>query len=180
MASGPRSQIGGFITDPTGRSFWFSELFLWDDFQALHLDLKPDLQKSITCLETLAQIALLLMTSKYFPGHRMPICLKSLSDNTGAEASSNKLFSVNRPLCYFLERLCLLSAQTNMEIDVGHIPGHDNVLADNLSRWDFNSSPPGGMQLSDRVRMPLKELWRDHQKPGVFPPECHVPWPLPK
>ncbi|CAK9065532.1 unnamed protein product [Durusdinium trenchii] len=113
-------------------------------------------------------------------GHRTPICLKSLSDNTGAEASSNKLFSMNRPLCYFLERLCLLSAQTNMEIDVGHIPGHDNVLADNLSRWDFNSSPPGGMQLSDRVRLPLKELWRDHQKPGVFPPGCHVPWSLPK
>ena len=65
--------------------------------------------------KTLAQIALLWVTSKFFPNHRLPLCLKSLSDNTGAEASSNKLFTMSRPLCFFIEKLCLLAAKTGME-----------------------------------------------------------------
>ena len=179
MAAGGVSQIGGFVDDSSGRCMWFSEKFSLADFESVGLALKPDLQKNITCLETLAQMALLLITSKYFPGHRMPICLKSLSDNTGAEASSNKLFTMSKPLCFFLERLCLLSAQTNMEIDVGHIPGHDNVVADQLSRWDDTSPIPCGMVASNRVRMSIHELWTAHQSPILIPPNCHIPWSLP-
>ena len=179
MASGDTCQIGGFVTNHLGHSKWFSEKFTHDDFKPINLELKPDLQKSITCLETLAQIALLWITSKFFPSHRLPICLKSLSDNTGAESSNNKLFTMSRPLCFFVEKLCLLSAITGMEIDVGHIPGHDNTIADDLSRWTGNIPIPHGFVQTDRVRISLTELWVNPMKPSFIPSNLIVPWSLP-
>ena len=150
-----------------------------EDFNAIKLDLKPDLQKSITCLETLAQIALLLVTSNFFPSPRPPICLKALSDNTGAESSGNKLFTMSRPLCFFVEKLCLLSATTGMEIDVSHIPGHDNAIADDLSRWSDENPIPHSFVQSDRVRISLPDLWRNPLKPSFIPHDLNVPWSLP-
>lgn len=179
MASGHISQIGGFVTNSDGQSKWFSEKFTHDDFKSIHLDLKPDLQKSITCLETLAQIALLWVAAKFFPNHRLPICLKSLSDNSGAEASSNKLFTMSRPLCFFVEKLCLLSALTGMEIDVGHIPGHDNFIADDLSRWNQIDSVPHSFVQADRVRISLPDLWVNPLKPSFIPADLILPWSLP-
>ena len=105
------------------------------------------MQRSISAFETLAQIALLFVTARFFPAHRMPICLKSLSDNSGAESGSNKLWSMAYPLSIFLERMCLLSATLGIEIDVSHIPGSQNVLADDLSRWDQTGPPPHSFQL---------------------------------
>ena len=179
MASGNRCQIGGFITDASEHSKWFSESFSHEHFHAIGLTLPDDLQKSITCLETLAQIALLWVTSKFFPNHRLPLCLKSLSDNTGAEASSNKLFTMSRPLCFFIEKLCLLAAKTGMEIDVGHIPGHDNFIADDLSRWDGMAPIPHSFVQADRVRFSLQDLWVAQVKPSFTPPDISLPWSLP-
>ena len=87
-----------------------------------HVNLEPEMQRSISSFETLAQIALLFVTARFFPSHRVPICLKSLSDS-GAESGSNKLWNMTYPLSIFLERMCLLSAMLGIEIDVSHIPG---------------------------------------------------------
>jgi hypothetical protein len=140
-ASGTTCEIGGFVTSVTGKSYWFSEIYSHSDFKDLGVELDPEMQRSISSFETLAQIALLFVTARFFPAHRMPICLKSLSDNTGAESGSNKLWSMTYPLSIFLERLCLLSAMLGMEIDVSHIAGSENVLADDLSRWDQTGQP---------------------------------------
>lgn len=179
MAAGTQCQIGGFVTDPQRRSKWFSEKFTLQDFTSIGLALPEDLQKSITCLETLAQIALLWITSKFFPNHRLPICLKSLSDNSGAEASSNKLFTMSKPLCFFIEKLCLLSALTGMEIDVSHIPGHDNFIADDLSRWSGSLPIPHNFVQADRIRIPLNDLWLRPMKPSFVPGDLSLPWSLP-
>ena len=45
-------------------SVWFSERFTHDDFQALNLDLDVNMQRSMSCFEALAQIALLLDVSQ--------------------------------------------------------------------------------------------------------------------
>ena len=74
-------KIGGFVHQ-LGQSYWFSEIYNHSDFQTLGIDLDPKMQKSISSFESLAQIALLYVTARFFPAHRMPICLKSLSDNT--------------------------------------------------------------------------------------------------
>ena len=91
-AAGPSTQIGGFIRDSSGKCKWFSEKFSHSDFQNLKIDLVSDLQKSITCMDTLAQLGILHVAARHFHATRMPIQLSSWSDNTGAETSTNKLF----------------------------------------------------------------------------------------
>ena len=58
------------------------------DFAQLDIELNPEMQRSISAFETLAQIALFSVTSNFF---LHIACLKSLSDNSGAESESNKL-----------------------------------------------------------------------------------------
>ena len=86
---------------------------------------------------------------------------------------------MSRPLCFFVEKLCLLSAKTGMEIDVGHVPGHDNQIADDLSRWDESTPIPHSFVQADRVRISLQDLWIHQVKPSFTPPNLEVPWSLP-
>ena len=178
-ASGSTCGIGGFLKSPTGQIYWFSENYPHADFSALDVDLDSDMQRSISSFETLAQIALLFVTARFFPAHRMPICLKTLSDNTGAESGSNKLWSMSYPLSIFLERMCLLSAILGMEIDVNHIPGALNILADDLSRWNQSDHPPHSFRLVDRIRIPLPDLWHIRRSPTLVPASASIPWLLP-
>ena len=178
-AAGSTCQIGGFVKSALGRIYWFSEVYSHSDFKQLDIELNPEMQRSISAFETLAQIALLYVTSKFFPAHRMPICLKSLSDNSGAESGSNKLWSMAYPLSIFLEKMCLLSAMLGMEIDVNHIPGAQNVVADDLSRWDQLPPPPHSFNLQDRIRIPLTELWQIRTSPTLIPTAASIPWTLP-
>ena len=113
--------IGGFIRTASHKCFWFSERFVKPDFTALQIPIDDDLQKIISALELLAQIAIVFTLSRTFPGHRVPIRINSFSDNTGAESGSNKLFTMKHPQCLFVEKLCLLSATFSMELDVQHI-----------------------------------------------------------
>ena len=145
--------LGSFIRSPSGETHWFSERYTGQQFADLNIDLDSDLQKSITSMETLAQIAILWISCKIYPGHRIPITLPSFSDNTGAESGSNLLFSTKKPQCWFLEKLCLLSPMSGMEMNVGHIAGPINIEADGLSRWDGNGSPLQHFRASDRVRI---------------------------
>ena len=125
-ASGSTCQIGGFISHVSGRVCWFSESFSHQDFEALPLTLDANMQRSISAFETLAQIALVWIVATTFPGFRLPICLKSLSDNSGAESVGNKLFTTSRPLCYLVEVLTRLASITGIELDISHIAGADN------------------------------------------------------
>ena len=72
MAHGDICQIGGFVEHNSARRVWFSESFTLSDFHSLHIDLKPDLQKRITCLETLAQIALIWKPPRCFQAMGYP------------------------------------------------------------------------------------------------------------
>ena len=177
-ASGTTCQIGGFLRTPS-QTCWFSEKFVLADFERLGLQLSEDLQRHITCFETLAQIGLLFSASRLFPAHRFPICLRTLSDNTGAESGSNKLWSMSYPLCTFLEKLCLLSVLSGMEIDVSHIPGAANVEADDLSRWDQQGPVPHRFLPSDRIHITLDQIWHVRQSPCLIPSHAVIPWSLP-
>ena len=86
FAAGDLCGIGGFIRSPSGETHWFSQGFTAQHFADLNIDLESGLQKSITSMETLAQIAILWISCRIYPGHRNPITLPSFSDNTGAES----------------------------------------------------------------------------------------------
>ena len=111
-----------------GACTWFSLQLQHSDFKALNIPIHEDLQKDIASLETLAQIALVFITIQQFPGARIPIKIPTLSDNTGAEAVSNKLFTTNLPLALFLEKLCLLISTSHVEVEVNHIPRQGQYL----------------------------------------------------
>ena len=178
-AQGPNCGIGGFIQEDESTIRWFSEQYTLHDFRSLDIPLQHDLQKSISGLETLAQIAILWMASKLYPGHRFPITLPSFSDNTGAESGSNRLFTTKFPQCLFLEKLCLMGALYGMELDVHHISGPSNCEADALSRWSGENSPPHSFDASDRIRIPLKSLWIPTSEPSFFPSHAFTLWKLP-
>ena len=178
-AIGEQCGIGGAIIFPTGQCSWFSLPMLPQDFKNLHIPLHDNLQKDISSLETLAQIALVYITIQFCPGSRIPIRIPTLSDNTTAEAISNKLFTTKMPLALFLEKLSMLVSVSNMEIDISHIPGHANDYADALSRWNGLGDPPHHFLLHDRFPLTLQELWHLETHPKLYPPDTHIPWKLP-
>ena len=179
FASGDQSGIGGAIVFPSGQCAWFSLPISLQDFKSLHIPIHDNLQKDITSLETLAQIALVYITIQFFPGARIPIRIPTLSDNTTAEAVSNKLFSTTMPIALFLEKLSLLISTSSVEVDVSHIPGHDNDWADALSRWDGAGQPPHHFLLHDRYPLNLQQLWHLESKPKLLPPDTQIPWTFP-
>ena len=99
-ATGDRCGIGGMIHFPSGQCSWFSLPLRSSDFIDLKIPLHDNVQKDIASLETLAQIALVYITTQYFPGSRIPILIPMLSDNTTAEAVSNNFFFYSNAHCF--------------------------------------------------------------------------------
>ena len=128
LASGDDCGIGGAIYFPSGSCSWLSLPMTGKDFKQLQIPMHDDLQKDISALEALAQIALVYIAVNSFPGSRIPIRVPTLSDNTGAEAISNKLFTTQMPMALFMEKLCLLISSSHTEVDVSHIPGKNNDM----------------------------------------------------
>ena len=81
------------------RSCWSSKHLFWPIFERLAYNFQKTFSSTSPAIS--------------FPAHRFPICRRTLSDNTGAESGSNKLWT--HPLCVFLEKLCLLSVISEME-----------------------------------------------------------------
>ena len=103
------------------------------------------MQRDIACYETLAQLAIIKLMSQHIPAQRYALRISSLSDNTGAEAGVNSLFATKIPLAFFLEKLCITATTTGTQLDVSHISGKDNDVADAISRWNFDEAPPLGL-----------------------------------
>ena len=170
---------GGYISNPT-QTRWFSEKFSHADFCTLDIPVSREMQKDIACYETLAQIAILKIAATEFTVGRIPLRIPSVSDNTSAEAGINRVFSTAHPLSLFLEKLSLLVAsKCCMDLGISHIAGHDNDVADKLSRLDFESSVPYDFSSSDRVRLSLSFLWPDLMHPSLHPPTVWIPWSFP-
>ena len=179
FAAGSQAGIGGVIYFPSGVCRWFSLPLHSSDFDQLHIPVHDDLQKDIAALETLAQIALVYIAVKSFPGARIPIRVPTLSDNTGAESISNKLFTTQMPLALFLEKLCLIICSSHIGVEVQHIPGRDNEYADALSRWSNSGDPPHNFLVHDRFQLQLSDLWLFQSRPKLLPSETWIPWKFP-
>lgn len=120
--------------------------------------MRNEAQKDIACYETLTQMALLFIFSKRFPHQRRKIILPTVSDNTSAESGVNQLFTTSEPLRYFLEKIGQLSSILNVDMDTFHITGTDDVEADQLSRWDFQSPLPSKFTNPFGVRIRLHKM----------------------
>ena len=82
FAANDRAGIGGAVHFPSGLCKWFSLPLCSADFSALNIPMHDNLQKDISSLETLAQIALVFITTRFQPGFRIRIRIPTLSDNS--------------------------------------------------------------------------------------------------
>ena len=149
------------------------------DFYQLEVEVNNKMQRDIVCYETLAQLAIVKLFAQCMPAQRYFLRISSLSDNTGAEAGVNSLFTTKLPLALFWEKLCITATTTGIQLDVSHISGKANELADAISRWNFNDAPPPGVDLAHRIRFALGDLWLGCPSASVFPSHTSLSWSLP-
>ena len=178
MGHGREFAIGGYITLPGGE-FWFSESFTVQDFAFAELPLHSEAHKDISCYECLGQIALVWLLSLLHPSCRLCVRMHSWCDNTGAEATANKLFTTSWPLAAFVQRLSILSSFTGIQLDVQHIAGPKNEEADYLSRWRPPSTLASRWKPSYRRRIKLKDLWQATPCISVSPSSWRPNFSLP-
>lgn len=58
------------------------------------------------------------------------------SDNTGEEVGVNTQFTLKLPMALFLDKLCVSTATTGIQLDVSHIGVKSNKLDTAISRWN--------------------------------------------
>ena len=179
MGQGPRFAIGGFLRFASC-VIWFSEGFEVADFAFASLTLSSSASDDISCYECLAQIALLHCASAVTSSGRLHVRIPSWTDNTGAEAVANKLYTSRYPLCMFAQRLALFSCFTAMELDTTHISGPRNELADWLSRWNGTDPLPNGLDPAFRIPLDLRQLWHRANSVALFPAQSQLDWSLPQ
>ena len=162
--------LGSFVSSPSLGQVWFSESFSVSDFEEVGIPLGSDLAKEIASCEALAQAGLILGLSALAPCCRVPLCLPSLCDNTGAESGLNKMLYTKHPLGLVLEHIALLASILRITLDVSHAPCArcQNVKADALSRPDEHPVPSDCLP-SQRMRFSLANLWH--------PGHCMQPLP---
>jgi len=127
FAVGTTVGIGGWFA-PTGskipeEAYWYRLQFQCNELPP-SWDMHAEAQKDISCYEMLAQTGLLAARARAGCLAPFPVTLSQESDNTAAEASANKLFTTASPLRFFVQ----------VNVEVNHIPGANNVYADGLSR----------------------------------------------
>ena len=174
-AQGATCCIGGYVHHPSLGHRWFRQSFAHSEFVALGIGVHPEMQREISCYEALAQAGLILAAASLLPCSHVPITLRALSDNSGAESGLNNLLTTSRPLAYFLERISLLAAIHRMSPDVSHIPGDANDKADMLSRPVEYALPPDCLP-HEEIRASLQELWLPRPTISVSPPSFQLQW----
>ncbi|CAE7226768.1 unnamed protein product [Symbiodinium sp. CCMP2592] len=176
-AKGSHCCIGGYVRHPSLGHRWFQQTFAHADFLALGIGVQADMAREISCYEALAQAALILAASALLPCSCIPITLRALSDNTGAEAGVNDSLTTSQPLCFFLERISLLAAVHRITPDVSHIPGEANDKADALSRPQEHPLPHDCLQ-HERISATLQDLWLPRPMISVSPSSVQLPWQI--
>ena len=139
----------------------------------------PNAQRDIGCYELLAQIALVLLLATLIPGGRARVCVRSMSDNSSAEAAINKLMTRSSPMCFFAQQLALVAFSTAITLDCHHVSGFRNEAADMLSRLDSTQLLAPEWEIKHRVRFPVNKLWQQPWRVSVFPGDTQLLWEPP-
>ena len=170
FGKGNHCGIGGWLRFPSGRIVWFSQLFEVQQFTALGIPVQSDANLDISSYETLAQCFVLLAFWKCSGAGRLAIKLPALSDNSGAEAVCNKLYTSKAPLNLFVRKLCMWSALSGVALECSHIAGEQNDDADFLSRWNGDASTlPSRFRPEDRFVVDLPAFWNVAFSVSLFP-----------
>ena len=178
FAQGSRAGIGGIVYFPSGKCSWFSLPLELSDFRALHIPMHDDLQKDISSLELLAQLALIWVVIHSQPGFRISIRIPTLSDNSAAESTSNSLFTTAMPLALFAEKLCHRSLLQVWKSILPTFPVKTMRLLMLFLDGMVKTSPRSCCK-QDRIHCSLSELWISARRPRLVPSDTWLPWPFP-
>ena len=141
---------------------------------------QSDANLDISSYETLAQCFILLAFWKFSGAGRLALKLPALSDNSGAEAVCNKLYTSKTPLNLFVRKLCMWSALSGITLDCSHIAGEKNDDADFLSRWYGNNATlPSRFKQEDRFPVDLPAFWNITFSVSLFPENTKLLWKPP-
>ena len=125
--------IGGWIVTASNCA-WFAEHSHASEIRAVWPQLSEAPQRYIACFETLAQLALAMTALCGLGAQQWTFCLPAASDNTVAEAQTEKLWSTAEPLGSFLKLTAAWAARHHIELLVTHLAGEHDAWADELSR----------------------------------------------
>ena len=169
-AAGEKIGIGGWCSilpdAPDDALFWFSEQFTVADFP-VEWDMHRDAQRNIACYETLAQTALTELRASLHRNQNSQVVYRQDCDNAPSVGAMNKLFTTALPLKFFTQNLTGTLARLGVQIEVVHLPGSDNDLADGLSRE--KPEVVRRMDANKRMRFSVPSLLRSHTRQRVFP-----------
>ena len=133
-ADGDTVGVGGWISTSSDFCWFCANQWSMPEVRRHYPKLTKGAQAYIACFEMLAQLALAMMAKHRLTAERWKFCLPTASDNTSAEAGTNKLFTTTQPLCDFLQDVAAWSACSHVRLQVTHIAGEKNTWADELSR----------------------------------------------
>ena len=153
-AAGSTAAIGGWWSNRKGANLhevsWFrlqldiAELPEW-------LQAQVPANQRIAFFELLAQATLCMLRTRENPHSVGSLTFSHRCDNAASVGCVRKYFTVNEPLCFALQSLAYHASCAGCVVNVSHVPGSRNVLADHISR--FNKYP-GTIALLD----PRKEV----------------------
>ena len=132
-ADGDIIGIGGWIATAT-QCAWFAEQWTSSEVRSVRPQLTDAPQRYIACFETLAQLALAMTAHRALGAKQWAFSLPTASENTAAEAKTEKLWSTAEPLGSFLKLTAAWAVKHHVELLVTHLAGEFNTWADELSR----------------------------------------------
>ena len=127
------------------------------------------MQKAISSLELLAQLALLLARVRVEgAGFKYRAVLHQQSDNMAVVGCLAKGLATKPPLATVLMHLARHCLKADCALDVAHIAGERNELADRLSRLNEDEArlPSAALQ-GNKVELTVAELMSDVQAVGI-------------
>lgn len=145
-----------FISHFNGKSVFLNDTWSSSDHLTLHTDaastkgyaailgstwfasewLEPFKQFHITVLELFPIVLALEMWGSQFQNHKILF----LTDNEAVVAIINKTSSKDKTIMKLVRRLVISCLQNNIFFKAKHVPGKFNVLADRLSRLEFQEA----------------------------------------
>jgi hypothetical protein len=151
--------IGGWISldgggDPS-KYLWFQLRIGPGDFPAAW-ELHKNPQRNIAFYELIAQVALIFCRKSI--STKISVSLKHLCDNLGDVASANKLFSTKPPVRFALQLLSAYAIKFHCTLELQHLSGNLNDIADDLSR--FKDVSARKLDPALRVTFSVEELIR--------------------
>ena len=113
-------------------------------------------QRDISFYELIAQVCLFFARSTYQSVAKVVVNLRQDSDNLTSVCVGNKLFSTATPMRYAAQLLAAHALRNRCYVDLQHIPGASNDLADRLSRQHDPQSI--GLSLQKQVWVSIPQL----------------------